>query len=169
MDYFEFKEKVILQEKFKLPKPPFKYMHIVGFDGAFKVNVQAFHDDNTSPAVIKDVKAGLKIVEKHLKKQGMRYREEEVLKGPYDISKKNGLKPGEFDMDFAIELYPGFPGKNPKLPSGKTEDDINLDEMVNELGKLKSFANFPRTDFHANYGGKDASDVPGARRGGTRF
>ena len=166
MDYFQFKEKVILQEKFKLPKPPFKYMHIVGFEGAFKVNQQAFHDDNTTPAVLKDVKAGLKIVEKHLKKQGMRYREEEVLIGPMNVK---GFKPGEGDGEFAIDLYPGFPGKNPKLPSGKTEDDINLDEMVNELGKLKSFANFPRTDFSANYGGKEASNVDGARRGGTRF
>ena len=166
MDYFQFKEKVILQEKFKLPKPPFKYMHIVGFEGAFKVNQQAFHDDNTTPAVLKDVKAGLKIVEKHLKKQGMRYREDEVLIGPMNIK---GFKPGEGEMYFAIDLYPGFPGKNPKLPSGKTEDDINLDEMVNELGKLKSFANFPRTDFSANYGGKEASNVDGARRGGTRF
>ena len=156
-DFFEFKKSIDLQEKFRLPKPPFKYMHINGFEGAFKVNVQAMHDDNKSPAVIKDVKAGLKIVEKHLKKQGMRYKEEEVLIGPMDTAKKNGLKPGEGEMDFAIDIYPGFPGNNPKLPSGKTEDDINLDDMVAELGKLKSFANFPRTDFSANYGGKDPS------------
>jgi len=115
------------------------------------------HDDNVSPAVIKDVKAGLKIVEKHLKKQGMRYKEEEVLIGPMDVAKKEKLKPGEGATDFAIDIFPGFSGKNPDLPSGKTEDDINLDEMVTELGKLKSFANFPRTDFSANYGGKDPS------------
>jgi hypothetical protein len=156
-DYFEFKKNIDLQEKFRLPKPPFKYMHIVGFEGAFKVNVQSMHDDNVSPAVIKDVKAGLKIVEKHLKKQGMRYREEEVLIGPMDVAKKEKLKPGEGATDFAIDIFPGFSGKNPDLPSGKTEDDINLDEMVAELGKLKSFANFPRTDFSANYGGKDPS------------
>ena len=167
MDYHQFKKALDLQEKFKLPKPPFKYMHIVGFEGAFKVNQQAFHDDNTTPAVLKDVKAGLKIVEKHLKKQGMRYKEEEVLIGPMNIK---GFKPGEGEMYFAIDCYPGASyGKNPKLPSGKTEDDINLDDMVNELGKLKSFANFPRTDFQANYGGKEASNVDGARRGGTRF
>lgn len=146
-----------LREKFKKPKPPFKDMHITGFEGAFKVNVQAMHDDNRSPAVLKDVKAGLKIVQKHFKKLGLKYKEEEVLIGPMDTAKENRLKVGESGMDFALDIFPGFPGKNPKLPSGKKTGDINLDDMVNELGKLKSFANFPRTDFSANYGesGKD--------------
>ena len=156
MDYFEFKEKVVnvnLEEKFRLPKPPFKGMYITGFEGAFKVNVQAMHDDNKSPAVIKDVQTALKIVQKHFKKLGLKYKEEEVLIGPMDTAKENRLKVGEGGMDFALDIFPGFPGKNPKLPSGKTEDDINLDALVDELGKLKSFANFPRTDFSANYGG----------------
>jgi len=111
------------------------------------------HDDNKSPAVIKDVQTALKIVQKHFKKLGLKYKEEEVLIGPMDIAKKNGLKPGKGELDFALDIFPGFSGKNPKLPSGKTEDDINLDALVDELGKLKSFANFPRTDFSANYGG----------------
>jgi len=152
-----FKEIRNLSEKMRMPKAPFKGMHLTGFEGKFKLQQQSMHDDNVSPAVIKDVKAGLKIVEKHLKKQGMRYKEEEVLIGPMDVAKKEKLKPGEGATDFAIDLFPGFSGKNPDLPSGKTEDDINLDEMVTELGKLKSFANFPRTDFSANYGGKDPS------------
>jgi len=152
-----FKEIRNLSEKMRMPKAPFKGMHLTGFEGKFKLQQQSMHDDNVSPAVIKDVKAGLKIVEKHLKKQGMRYKEEEVLIGPMDVAKKEKLKPGEGATDFAIDIFPGFSGKNPDLPSGKTEDDINLDEMVAELGKLKSFANFPRTDFSANYGGKDPS------------
>ena len=152
-----FKEIRNLSEKMRMPKAPFKGMHLTGFEGKFKLQQQSMHDDNVSPAVIKDVKAGLKIVEKHLKKQGMRYREEEVLIGPMDVAKKENLKPGKGATDFAIDLFPGFSGKNPDLPSGKTEDDINLDDMVAELGKLKSFANFPRTDFSANYGGKDPS------------
>ena len=155
MDYHQFKKNIDLQEKFKLPKPPFDYYHIVGFEGYFKMNVQSMHPDNDTPQVWNDVRKGLKIVEKHLKKQGMRYKEEEVLNGPADIAKKQKFKIGQGDRDFAIRVYPGFSGKNPKLPSGKTEDDINLNDMVIELGKLKSFANFPRTDFQANYGGEN--------------
>ena len=67
-DFFE------LREKFKLPKPPFKTMHITGFEGKFKIKQEAMHDDNTSPAVIKDVKTALKIVQKHFKKLGLRYK-----------------------------------------------------------------------------------------------
>lgn len=139
-----------------MPKAPFKGMHLTGFEGKFKLQQQSMHDDNVSPAVIKDVKAGLKIVEKHLKKQGMRYKEEEVLIGPMDVAKKENLKPGKGATDFAIDLFPGFSGKNPDLPRGKVTGDVNLDDMVKELGKLKSFGNF-RNDFSDNWGepGKD--------------
>jgi hypothetical protein len=151
-----FKEIRNLSEKMRMPKAPFKGMHLTGFEGKFKLQQQSMHDDNVSPAVIKDVKAGLKIVEKHLKKQGMRYKEEEVLIGPMDVAKKENLKPGKGATDFAIDLFPGFSGKNPDLPRGKVTGDVNLDDMVKELGKLKSFGNF-RNDFSDNWGepGKD--------------
>ena len=143
-DYF------LLREKFKKPKPPFKDMHITGFMAKFKLNQVAMHDDNTSSQVIKDFKAAMKIVDKHLKKLGMKVVPQ-IYKGPLPTAKENGIKVGEGALDFEIDLFPGYP-KNVKLPSGKTEDDINLDAMVDELGKLKSFANFPRTDWSANYG-----------------
>ena len=151
-----FKEIRNLSEKMRMPKAPFKGMHLTGFEGKFKLQQQSMHDDNVSPAVIKDVKAGLKIVEKHLKKQGMRYKEEEVLIGPMDVAKKENLKPGKGATDFAIDLFPGFSGKNPDLPRGKVTGDVNLDDMVKELGKLKSFGNF-KNDFSDNWGepGKD--------------
>jgi len=151
-----FKEIRNLSEKMRMPKAPFKGMHLTGFSHKFKVNQKSMHDDNVSPAVIKDVKAGLKIVEKHLKKQGMRYKEEEVLIGPMDVAKKENLKPGKGATDFAIDLFPGFSGKNPDLPRGKVTGDVNLDDMVKELGKLKSFGNF-KNDFSDNWGepGKD--------------
>jgi hypothetical protein len=139
-----------LREKFKKPKPPFKDMHITGFEGKFKLNIQAMHADNRTPQVIKDVKAAIKIVDKHLKKLGMKMVPANI-KGPSDIAKENGIKVGEGALDFVVSVFPGF--KNDvKLPKGKTEDDINLDPMVDELSKLKSFANFPRTDWSANYG-----------------
>jgi hypothetical protein len=145
-----------ITEKMRMPKAPFKGMHLTGFEGKFKLQQQSMHDDNYSPAVIKDVKAGLKIVEKHLKKQGMRYKEEEVLIGPMDKAKEHGFKVGKGESEFAIDLFPGFPGKNPDLPRGKVTGDVNLDAMVKELGKLKSFGNF-RNDFSDNWGepGKD--------------
>lgn len=151
-----FKEFRQLSEKMRMPKAPFKGMHLTGFAGKFKMNQQAGHDDNRSPAVLKDVKAGLKIVEKHLKKQGMRYKEEEVLIGPMDIAKENRFKVKSGASDFELDIFPGFPGKNPDLPRGKVTGDINLDAMVTELGKLKSFGNF-RNDFSDNWGepGKD--------------
>jgi hypothetical protein len=37
------------------------------------------------------------------------------------------------------------------LPSGKKDSEINLDPMVAELGKLKSFVNFPRSDWSDNW------------------
>ena len=145
-----------ITEKMRMPKAPFKGMHLTGFEGKFKLQQQSMHDDNYSPAVIKDVKAGLKIVEKHLKKQGMRYKEEEVLIGPMDKAKEHGFKVGKGESEFAIDIFPGFPGKNPDLPRGKVTGDVNLDDMVKELGKLKSFGNF-RNDFSDNWGepGKD--------------
>lgn len=145
-----------ITEKMRMPKAPFKGMHLTGFEGKFKLQQQSMHDDNYSPAVIKDVKAALKIVEKHLKKQGMRYKEEEVLIGPMDKAKEHGFKVGKGESEFAIDLFPGFPGKNPDLPRGKVTGDVNLDAMVKELGKLKSFGNF-RNDFSDNWGepGKD--------------
>ena len=156
MDYFEFKEKVILQEKFRLPNPPFKYMHVNGFSAKFKLNQVAMHDDNRSPQVIKDFKAAMKIVDKHLRKQGMK-SVPGIFKGPLPVAKENGIKVGEGAMDFEIDLYPGFRG-HPDLPRGKTDDDINLDDMVIELGKLKSFVNFPRSDWSVNWGGKDPKE-----------
>jgi hypothetical protein len=160
--FFELRE---LNEKFRLPNPPFKYMHINGFSAKFKMNVQAMHDDNTSPQVIKDFKAGMKIVDKHLKKQGMK-SVPKIFKGPLPAAKANGIKVGEGAMDFEIDLFPGFRG-HPDLPRGKTDDDINLDDMVKELGKLKSFVNFPRSDWSANYGGRDTkgeNQPPSSRR-----
>ena len=152
-DFFEIRESAKLEERFKLPKPPFKYMHITGFMAKFKLKQEAMHDDNTSAPVIKDFKTAMKIVDKHLRKQGMK-SVPQIYKGPLPTAKENGIKVGEGALDFEIELFPGFSG-NVKLPSGKTEDDINLDDLVTELGKLKSFANFPRTDWSANYGGKE--------------
>lgn len=151
--YFQFKREQQLNEKFKLPKPPFKYMHVNGFSAKFKLNQVAAHDDNTSPQVIKDFKAAMKIVDKHLRKQGMK-AVPKVYKGPLPTAKAEGIKVGEGAMDFEINLFPGFSG-NVKLPRNATDDDINLDDMVKELGRLKSFANFPRSDWSANYGGKD--------------
>ena len=141
-----------INEKFKLPRPPFKGMNLTGFSGQFKLKQVAMHDDNRSPAVIKDVKAALKIVEKHFKKLGLKYKEEEVLVGPMSVAKDQKLKVGEGNLDFALDIYPGFPGKNPKLPGGKVKGDIDFSDLVTELGKLKSFANFPGSDWEANYG-----------------
>ena len=142
-----------ITESMRLPKAPFKGMHLTGFSGKFKLNQQSMHDDNKTPAVIKDIKTALKIVEKHLKKQGMRFKEEEVLVGPKNHAKEHGFKVGDFDSEFAIDIFPGFPGKNPDLPKGKSADDVNLDDMVKDLGKLKSFGNF-KNDFSDNWGGK---------------
>ena len=99
----------------------------------------------------KDVEL-LKMIKFHLKTQGMRYKEDEVLVGPMNVK---GFKPCKGDSDFSIDIYPGFSGKNPALPSGKKEGDINLNDMVKELGKLKSFVNFPRSDWEVNYGRPD--------------
>ena len=141
-----------LTEKMRVPKPPIKGMNIVGFKGKLKLNQESGHEDNHSNAVIKDFKTAVKIVDKHLKKLGMK-SVPEIFVGPKDIAQENRVKVGAFDMDFAINLYPGFKD-GPKLPSGKSEDDINLDDMVNELARLKSFCNFPRSDWSANYGGR---------------
>ena len=141
-----------LTEKMRVPKPPIKGMNIVGFKGKLKLNQESGHEDNHSDAVIKDFKTAVKIVDKHLKKLGMK-SVPEIFVGPKDIAQENRVKVGAFDMDFAINLYPGFKD-GPKLPSGKSEDDINLDDMVNELARLKSFCNFPRSDWSANYGGR---------------
>ncbi len=81
-----------ITESMRLPKAPLKGMHLTGFSGKFKLNQQSSHEDNYSPGVIKDVKTGLKIVEKHLKKQGMRFKEEEVLVGPKNHAKEHGFK-----------------------------------------------------------------------------
>jgi hypothetical protein len=141
-----------LTEKMRVPKPPLKGMNIVGFKGKLKLVQQSGHEDNHSDAVIKDFKTAVKIVDKHLKKLGMK-SVPEIFVGPKDVAKEKGIRVGAFDMDFAINLYPGF--KNgPKLPSGKSEDDINLDDMVDELARLKSFGNFPSSDWSANYGGR---------------
>lgn len=141
-----------LTEKMRVPKPPIKGMNIVGFKGKLKLNQESGHEDNHSDAVIKDFKTAVKIVDKHLKKLGMK-SVPEIFVGPKDVAQENRVKVGAFDMDFAINLYPGFKD-GPKLPSGKSEDDINLDDMVNELARLKSFCNFPRSDWSANYGGR---------------
>tara|TARA_B100001063_G_scaffold7201_1_gene5452 strand:+ start:3933 stop:4397 length:465 start_codon:yes stop_codon:yes gene_type:complete len=149
MDFFKVRNKLYIDEAFKLPKPPFKTMHITGFSAKLKMNQEAMHDDNTGPQVIKDVKSALKIVEKHFKKLGLKYKEDEVLKGPKTVK---GFKFGSGAADFELDIYPGFPGKNPTVPSGKVTGDINFDDMVTELGKLKSFVNFPRSDWSVNYG-----------------
>ena len=140
-----------LNERFRLPKPPMPDMVLTGFGGAFKIKQEAMHDDNVSAPVIKDVKAALKIVQKHFRKIGLQFKEEEVLVGPLPTAKENGLKVGGGELDFALDIYPGFPGKNPKLPRDMDEADIDFSDMVTELGKLKSFVNFPRSDWSANY------------------
>lgn len=137
-----------LDEKFNLPRPPKPGAPITGFQGKFKINQAAMSDDNTSAPVIKDVKAALKIVEKHFRKLGLQYKEEEVLIGPFDVAKDERLKVGSGDLDFALDIYPGHSGKNPKLPRDK---EIDFSDMIKELGKLKSFGNFPRTDISINW------------------
>ena len=137
-----------LGEKFNLPRPPKPGAPITGFQGKFKINQAAMSDDNTSAPVIKDVKAALKIVEKHFRKLGLQYKEEEVLIGPMDVAKDERLKVGGGDLDFVLDIYPGNPGKNPKLPRDK---EIDFSDMIKELGKLKSFGNFPRTDISINW------------------
>ncbi len=143
MNFFEFRE------AFRAPKPPFKTMHITGFSGKLKMNQTAGDEDNTGTQVINDVKAALKIVQKHFKKLGLRYKEDEVLNGPKTVK---GFKVGKGSSDFELDIYPGFPGKNPDLPRGQVEGDVNFDDMVKELGNLKSFVNFPRSDWSVNYG-----------------
>jgi len=140
-----------IDEKFT-HKPPFRDAPLTGFRAQFKIKQEAMHADNVSAPVIKDIKAALKIVEKHFKKLGMRFKEEEVLVGPMDVAKSERLKVGGGNLDFALDIYPGFSGKNPQLPRGVEPKEIDFSDMVNELGKLKSFANFPRTDWEANYG-----------------
>jgi len=107
-----FKDIRNLTEKMRMPKAPFKGMHLTGFAGKFKLNQQSMHKDK---------------------------------------AKEHGFKVGDFDSEFAIDIFPGFPGKNPDLPRGKVEGDVNLDDMVKDLGKLKSFGNF-RNDFSDNWG-----------------
>jgi hypothetical protein len=152
MDFHKIRNKLYIDEAFKLPKPPFKTMHITGFNAKLKMNQAAMHDDNTGPQVINDVKSALKIVEKHFKKLGLKYKEDEVLKGPKTVK---GFKFGSGAADFELNIFPGFPGKNPAVPFGVSAKDINFDAMVIELGKLKSFVNFPRSDWNANYGVPD--------------
>jgi len=137
-----------ITERFKA-KPPMAGMHLTGFEGKLKLNQQSGHEDNHSDAVIKDFKAAVKIVDKHLKKLGMK-SVPEVFVGPKDVAKEKGVKVGAFASDFAISVYPGF-RDGPKLPSGKKDSEINLDPMVAELGKLKSFVNFPRSDWSDNW------------------
>jgi hypothetical protein len=137
-----------ITERFKA-KPPMAGMHLTGFEGKLKLNQQSGHEDNHSDAVIKDFKAAVKIVDKHLKKLGMK-SVPEVFVGPKDVAKEKGVKVGAFASDFAISVYPGF-RDGPKLPSGKRDSEINLDPMVAELGKLKSFVNFPRSDWSDNW------------------
>ena len=136
-----------IDEKFT-HKPPFRDAPLTGFRAQFKIKQEAMHADNVSAPVIKDVKAALKIVEKHFKKLGMRFKEEEVLVGPMDVAKDERLKVGGGNLDFALDIYPGFSGKNPKLPRDK---EIDFSDMIKELGKLKSFGNFPRTDISINW------------------
>jgi len=144
----EMKQYIQVHERFKA-KPPMSGMHLTGFEGKLKLNQQSGHEDNHSDAVIKDFKAAVKIVDKHLKKLGMK-SVPEVFVGPKDVAKEKGVKVGAFASDFAISVYPGF-RDGPKLPSGKKDSEINLDPMVAELGKLKSFVNFPRSDWSDNW------------------
>ena len=124
-------------------------MHLTGFEGKLKLAQQSGHEDNHSDAVIKDFKAAVKIVDNHLKKLGMK-SVPAVFVGPKDVAKEKGVKVGAFSSDFAISVYPGF-RDGPKLPSGKKASEINLDPMVAELGKLKSFVKFPKSDWSDNW------------------
>ena len=112
-----------ITERFKA-KPPMAGMHLTGFEGKLKLNQQSGHEDNHSDAVIKDFKAAVKIVDKHLKKLGMK-SVPEVFVGPKDVAKEKGVKVGAFASDFAISVYPGF-RDGPKLPSGKKDSEINF-------------------------------------------
>jgi len=137
-----------ITERFKA-KPPMAGMHLTGFEGKLKLAQQSGHEDNHSDAVIKDFKAAVKIVDNHLKKLGMK-SVPAVFVGPKDVAKEKGVKVGAFSSDFAISVYPGF-RDGPKLPSGKKASEINLDPMVAELGKLKSFVKFPKSDWSDNW------------------
>ena len=56
-------------------------------------------------------------------------------------------------MNFAIDLYLDFPN-NVQLPKGSQLGEFDLGPLVSQLGKLKSFANYPQSDYDANWDDK---------------
>ena len=78
----EMKQYIQVHERFKA-KPPMAGMHLTGFEGKLKLNQQSGHEDNHSDAVIKDFKAAVKIVDKHLKKLGYVAKKGEFKMSPF--------------------------------------------------------------------------------------
>ena len=148
MNFFQLRESLDLNETFKLPNPPMKGMVLSGFKAKFKINQQAYHDDNYGKQVVDDYKKAIKIVDKHLKKLGMK-PVPAIFVGPKDTAKENGIKVGGFAGEFTLEIFPGFSGNIDT--KGKEKGDFDLSDMVKELGKLKSFVNFPKSDWQDNW------------------
>ena len=148
MNFFQLRESLKLNETFKLPKPPLPGMVLSGFEATFKMNQQAYHDDNYGKQVIDDYKKAIKIVDKHLKKIGMK-PVPAIFMGPKPIAKENGIKVGKQAGEFTLSIFPGFTGNVDN--KGKEKGDYDLSDMVKELGKLKSFCNFPRSDWQDNW------------------
>lgn len=148
MNFFQLRESLDINETFKLPNPPMKGMVLSGFEAKFKMNQQAYHDDNYGKQVIDDYKKAIKIVDKHLKKLGMK-SVPAIFLGPKPIAKENGINVGGQAGEFTLSIFPGFTGNVDN--KGKEKGDFDLSDMVKELGKLKSFCNYPRSDWQDNW------------------
>jgi hypothetical protein len=147
-----FKQIRQINEKFKLPKPPFKDMVLVGFSGKFKMAQSATDEANYGKQVVDDFKKAQKITDTYLKKLKLK-PVPKIYVGPKDTASKNKIKVGDFDMNFAIDLFLDFPN-NVQLPKGSQLGEFDLGPLVAQLGKLKSFANYPQSDFSANWDDK---------------
>ena len=147
-NFFKLRESLQFNETFKLPNPPMKGMTLSGFEAKFKMNQQAYHDDNYGKQVIDDYKKAIKIVDKHLKKLGMK-SVPAIFLGPKPIAKENGIKVGGQAGEFTLSIFPSFTGNVDN--KGKEKGDFDLSDMVKELGKLKSFCNYPGSDWQDNW------------------
>ena len=97
-----FKQIRQINEKFKLPKPPFKDMVLVGFSGKFKMAQSATDDDNYGKQVVDDFKKAQKMTDTYLKKLKLK-PVPKIYIGPKDTASKNKIKIGDSDMNFAID------------------------------------------------------------------